>query len=90
MSGSKPVNILIFGLDSTSRMMWLGGLKRTHDYLVDVLGAVVLEGYNIVGDGTPAALLPILTAKNETELPEARRGHAGVKPVDGHPWIWKQ
>ena len=90
MSGSKPVNILIFGLDSTSRMMWLDRLKRTHDYLVDVLGAVVLEGYNIVGDGTPAALLPILTAKNETELPEARRGHAGVKPVDGHPWIWKQ
>ena len=47
-------------------------------------------GYNIVGDGTPAALLPILTGKTETELPEARRGYSGANTVDGFPWIWKK
>jgi hypothetical protein len=47
-------------------------------------------GYNIVGDGTPAALLPILTGQTEQELPEARRGHDGAETVDRFPWIWKK
>ena len=46
-------------------------------------------GYNIAGDGTPAALLPILTGKMEEELPEARRGFPNATYVDGHPWLWK-
>lgn len=50
----------------------------------------LFAGYNIVGDGTPAALLPILTGKTEKELPEARRGHSGANTVDGFPWIWKK
>ncbi|CAF3577765.1 unnamed protein product [Rotaria sp. Silwood1] len=48
------------------------------------------DGYNIVGDGTPAALLPILTGYTEIELPESRRGHAGAETVDQYPWIWNQ
>ena len=83
------LNVLVIGFDSVSRLTWMRSLPRTYDYLVDVLGTVVLEGYNIVGDGTPQALLPILTGKTEWELPEARRSHADAKPVDGHPWIWK-
>jgi hypothetical protein len=43
-----------------------------------------------VGDGTPAALLPILTGRTEQELPEARRGHAKAETVDRFPWIWKK
>ncbi len=50
----------------------------------------IFIGYNIVGDGTPAALLPILTGKTEKELPEARRGHVGAETVDRFPWIWKK
>lgn len=49
-----------------------------------------MSGYNIVGDGTPAALLPILTGQTEQELPEARRGHVGADSVDHFPWIWKK
>ena len=48
------------------------------------------QGYGILGDGTPAALMPILLGKREEELPEARRGFKGAKPVDGHPWVWNQ
>ena len=44
----------------------------------------------MLGDGTPQALLPLLTGRTETELPEARRGFEGATTVDDHPWIWRQ
>jgi len=80
----------MFGFDSVSRLTWIRSLPRSYQYLVDQLGATVLRGYNVVGDGTPQALLPILTGLTEQELPEARRGFAGASSVDGHPWIWKE
>lgn len=83
------LDVLMFGFDSTSRMTWMRNLPKTHQYFVNTLRGTVLEGYNIVGDGTPQALLPILTGKSEPELPEARRGKFRAKSVDGHPWIWK-
>lgn len=84
-----PLNVLMFGFDSVSRNTWLRTLPKTHKYFTEELKGVVLKGYNIVGDGTPQALLPILTGQTEIELPEARRGKPGAKVVDGHPWIWK-
>lgn len=83
------LNVIMFGFDSVSRLNWKRSLKESYDFFVDVLGGVVLEGYNIVGDGTPQALLPILTGSNEEELPEARRGFKNARSVDDHPWIWK-
>ena len=82
------LNILIIGFDSTSRLAWMRNLPKTYDYLVSVLGASVMEGYNIVGDGTVRALLPILTGYTEWELPECRRSVKGAGTMDGHPWIW--
>ncbi|XP_064638792.1 uncharacterized protein LOC135494597 [Lineus longissimus] len=84
------LDVLMFGFDSVSRLTWIRKLPKTYAYMINVLKCVVLEGYNIVGDGTPQALLPILTGKTEPELPEARRGHPGATTVDGHPWIWKE
>ena len=84
------LNVLMIGFDSVSRLTWMRNLPKTYDYLVKVLGAVVLEGYNIVGDATTAALLPMFTGKHELELPESRRRVKGAKPIDGLPWIWKQ
>lgn len=83
------LDILMFGFDSVSRMSWLRNLPKSYEYFVTELGGVILEGYNIVGDGTLRALLPILTGKTDRELPESRRGFWGAKTVDGHPWIWK-
>jgi hypothetical protein len=54
------------------------------------IAILLFIGYNIVGDGTPAALFPILTGQTEKELPESRRGHPDAETVDGFPWIWKQ
>ena len=84
------LNIIMFGFDSVSRMTWMRNLPKSYEYLVNSLKAVVMEGYNVVGDGTPQALLPILTGFSEPELPEARRGFAGAQTVDNHPWIWNQ
>ncbi|CAF1058404.1 unnamed protein product [Adineta steineri] len=83
-------NVLMFGFDSVSRMTFMRFLPKSYNYLIKELGSIIMKGYNIVGDGTPAALLPILTGKTEKELPEARRGHIGAQTVDRFPWIWKK
>ncbi|BFZ17129.1 hypothetical protein BsWGS_20168 [Bradybaena similaris] len=84
------LSIAFLGFDSMSRMSWLRRMPKTRDYLVAELKAIELEGYNILGDGTPAALFPILTGKQEHELPEARRNFKGAKSVDNFPWLWKE
>ena len=86
---ASGMNILMIAFDSVSRLTWMRNLPRTYHFLVTVLGGVVLNGYNIVGDDTPAALLPILTGRTEQELPNARRHEAGARHIDEHPWIWK-
>ncbi len=43
------MNVLMFGFDSMSRMTYIRNLPQTYTYLTQELGAVVLEGYNIVG-----------------------------------------
>lgn len=87
---SDALDILVFGFDSVSRLTWMKQLPETHRYFVEKLGGIVVEGYNIVGDGTPQALLPMLTGRTETELPEARRGFKEAQQVDDHPWIWRR
>lgn len=44
--------------------------------------------YNIVGDGTPQALIPILTGKTELELPDTRKRIPNAQFVDSYPFIW--
>lgn len=56
------LNVLMIGLDSMSHMMVQRKLPKVYSKLKS-MGAHVLEGYNIVGDGTPQALIPILTGK---------------------------
>jgi len=56
-----PLNVIIWGFDSLSRNMFIRSLPQTYQYMKDKLDVAALEGYNIVGDGTPQALIPILT-----------------------------
>ncbi|XP_026317912.1 uncharacterized protein LOC113228760 isoform X2 [Hyposmocoma kahamanoa] len=67
------LNVLIFGFDSTARNGFIRKMPESYKYLKDVLKATFLTRYNIVGDGTPASLFPILTGKTELEWPEARK-----------------
>lgn len=63
-SDSVRLSVMMWGMDSISRNNFIRKLPRTYSLLTKILGAVVLEGYNIVGDGTPQALIPILTGKS--------------------------
>jgi len=82
-------HVLILGFDSVSRMSMYRNMPQTLDFLINTLGVVQLEGYNIVGDGTDKALMPILTGHTEKELPCAIQG-VSKRTVDGFPWIWKE
>lgn len=44
--------------------------------------------YNIVGDGTPQALIPLLTGSTELELPDTRKRIRNSKYVNEYPFIW--
>ena len=67
------MNVLFMGYDSVSQMAMARNMPKTMEYLEQQLGSIRLKEYNIVGDGTPAAVLPILTGMTELTLPEARK-----------------
>ncbi|GFT83877.1 uncharacterized protein NPIL_74251 [Nephila pilipes] len=86
---SMKLNVLMFGLDSMSRLHYMRKLPKTYKYLTEVLKASVLKGYNIVGDGTPQALIPMLTGFTELELPETRKRMSDANYVNIYPFAWK-
>lgn len=55
------LNVLMFGLDSMSHLCFQRKLPLTYNLLKNKLDAAIMDGYNIVGDATTAALIPILT-----------------------------
>lgn len=71
-------NVLVLCLDSVSHSQFLRKLPLSYNVLTQNLGAVVLNSYNILGDGTPAALFPILTGKSELEMSEAQKINKGT------------
>ncbi|XP_071034753.1 uncharacterized protein [Parasteatoda tepidariorum] len=83
------LNVFMFGLDSMSRLHFMRKLPKTYKYLTEVLKASVLKGYNIVGDGTPQAIIPILTGFAEPELPETRKRMSNAQHVNVYPFAWK-
>ncbi|KAK6639225.1 hypothetical protein RUM43_007495 [Polyplax serrata] len=86
---SLKLNVLIFGFDSLSHNMWKRHLKKTYKFATETLKGIALNGYNIVGDGTPQALIPILTGKTELELPDTRkRMGKQASYVNVYPFIW--
>ena len=87
----SPINVIFFGLDSVSREKWLNSLPVSSKYLTKTMGANILKGYNIVGDGTPAALIPILTGFHEEELPNTLKGTPNASFCDEvYPFVWKE
>ncbi|XP_045457256.1 uncharacterized protein LOC123667392 [Melitaea cinxia] len=69
----KSLNILILGFDSTSRYGFIRKMPKSYKYITQELQGIVLTGYNIVGDGTPDALFPILSGRTELQHPYARQ-----------------
>ncbi|XP_033126973.1 uncharacterized protein LOC117124760 [Anneissia japonica] len=83
------LNVIMLGVDSTSRLNFIRKMPKSYRYLTEILGSVVLKGYNIVGDATNGALTPMLTGKHEKELPEVRKSFSNSTKVDVYPFVWK-
>ncbi|CAF4743554.1 unnamed protein product, partial [Rotaria sp. Silwood1] len=83
-------NVLILGLDSVSRLQFERMLPQTFDYVTKELDGIVLKGYNILGDGTPQQLIPMLTGFKETELPSTLYRDPNGSFVDIYPFIWNK
>ena len=76
-------------MDSVSRENWLKKLPKSSKYLLETLGSTLLNGYNIIGDGTPFFFTPFLTGKKITELAEINRAFNTSPYVDlAYPMIW--
>lgn len=88
-SGRDNLNILVFGFDSVSHVNFMRRLPNLYSYLTNDLRAIVLDNYNIVGDGTTAAILAALAGSYEEELPETRRGKSKTS-VDVYPFIFSK
>ncbi|XP_070538160.1 uncharacterized protein [Ptychodera flava] len=84
------VSVIMLGFESTSRMNFIRQMPKAYRYLTETMEAVVLKGYNIVGDATAEALIPMHTGKRWTELPETRQGEPGAKSVQIYPLVWKR
>ncbi|XP_052104010.1 uncharacterized protein LOC127737399 [Mytilus californianus] len=89
LSSSLGLDVLMLGFDSLSHMTYIRKLKKTYKYFTDILKGTTLNGYNIVGDGTPQALIPIFTGKTELELPRTLKRLAKKDFVDIYPMVWK-
>lgn len=57
-----PFNVIMFGFDSLSRNAFIRKLPKTYKFMTKHLKTDILQGYNIVGDGTPQALIPVSIA----------------------------
>ena len=84
---NDDLNILILGLDSISRLQYERMLPKTHAH-IKKLNGTILKGYNILGDGTPAQVIPMLTGMLERELPSTLHRDANGSFVDVYPFIW--
>lgn len=52
----KPLNIILLSYDSVSRSSWFKRVPKSTQYALDEMNFQLLNGYNIVGDGTPGLL----------------------------------
>lgn len=59
----RQMNVLIFAIESLSHMSAMRLLPRTYAYLRQNMHAVILNGFNTVGDSTTGTLIPLLTGK---------------------------
>ncbi|XP_054923740.1 uncharacterized protein [Dermacentor andersoni] len=80
-------NVLIFGLDSVSRLSMMRFLPKTYDYLVTQLNAVVFRGMNKVGDNTFPNLLALLTGRRVEDV--VKPGQRDKVYDDVHI-VWKE
>ncbi len=86
---SLPPNVLIIGLDSTSRLNFRRMLPGVVSLLKNDLQAVELKGYTKVGINSFPNLIPLLTSLSEGEMYSSCRPNNETLPLDMCQFIWK-
>ncbi|XP_060063324.1 uncharacterized protein LOC132543825 [Ylistrum balloti] len=79
----RPMNVVMIGLDSTSRMNFIRHMNFTRSFLTKTMDSVELLGYNKAGLNTFRNILLMLLGITEEEL----NGTKGF--FDDYPFIWK-
>ncbi|KAH8411863.1 hypothetical protein KR222_000431, partial [Zaprionus bogoriensis] len=85
LDGSKPLSVMIVGIDSVSHMHFLRTMPLLHTFIKN-LPHVEFWGYNRVGRNSYPNLVPMLSGLNESELEAAC--YTGHNNYDACPFIW--
>ncbi|KAJ8730004.1 hypothetical protein PYW07_017042 [Mythimna separata] len=81
-------NVMILAFDSASHNGFIRKMPKSYKFLAD--RAVILNGHNIVGDGTVAALSALLTGLAEHEHEDARKKITDKVFVDHKLFLFHQ
>ncbi|XP_060063839.1 uncharacterized protein LOC132544282 [Ylistrum balloti] len=79
------LSVLMFGIDSVSRLAAIRKLPKTVKYIKETLGGFVFQGYNKVGDHTFPNLLALLCGKTQFGFEDV---DLDKDFADNYPFIW--
>lgn len=85
----SDMHVFFYMMDSMSRINFIRKLPKFYKMLTEHMSALVMESFNIVGDGTPWAVIPLTTGHYQYELPEARKRFDNSSFLDDWPLIFK-
>lgn len=83
----QRMNVVVFGLDSISRLNFYRQMSESANVVLDELRAFEMFGYNKVGDNTFPNLIPMLTGLDEDELAAGCRPNKNMT-YDRCGFIW--
>ena len=66
----EELSVIIFGVDSLSRLASVRKLPKTVDFITNTLGGYIFNGYTKVGENTFPNLVALFTGKAHFEQPE--------------------
>ena len=80
----RPPNILLLGIDSTSRLNYIRLMNRTRSYLRDELNTFEMSAYNKIGLNTFPNMIATLMG-----IPVEEAGITNYEFLDNYNYIWK-
>ncbi|XP_033725342.1 uncharacterized protein LOC117315303 [Pecten maximus] len=83
LSRKRPLDVVMIGLESTSRMNFIRHMNFTRNFLRKKMAAVELEGYNKLAQNTFPNIVPMLLGITVKEMSGWRWFY------DHYPFIWK-
>ncbi|KAK3099467.1 hypothetical protein FSP39_004924 [Pinctada imbricata] len=84
---NEQLSIIVFGVDSLSRLASERSLPKTVKFLREELSAYIFRGHTKVGENTFPNLIPLLTGRSTSELPKHDKLNEFIDDV-GYPFIF--